>query len=83
MKGPLRDAATVLGALVVATVVAELLGAENLGTSLTFGVIAFMATIVGLILLRRGERVGADEEPPASAKRTKAPPPPPRRRSRR
>ena len=48
----LRDLALSLAAFVVATLLAELLGATNLGTALTFGSIAFMGTIVGLILLR-------------------------------
>ena len=82
MRGSLRDAAIVVGAFVLATVIAELVGAENLGTSLTFGVIAFMGTIVGLILLRRDERLeDAADEPAAPV--AKRPPPPPRRRTRR
>ena len=48
----LRDLALSLAAFAVATLLAELLGAVNLGTALTFGTIAFMGTIVGLILLR-------------------------------
>ena len=36
--------------LVVVTVIAELAGATNFGTALTFGVIAFMAGVVALIL---------------------------------
>ena len=48
----LRDLGLSLAAFVVATVLAELFGATNLGTALTFGSIAFMGTIVGLILLR-------------------------------
>ena len=51
-RGFLVDAAVALAVLVVVTLLAELLGAENLGTALTFGVIAFMATIVGLIVGR-------------------------------
>ena len=47
-----RDLALGLGAFIVATLLAELLGAVNLGTALTFGTIAFMGTIVGLILWR-------------------------------
>ena len=56
-----RDYAIALGALVAATLVAELLGAVDHGTALTFGVIAFMAVIIGSILLR-GPRSGG---PPA------------------
>jgi hypothetical protein len=47
-----RDFAICLAAFVTATLVAELFGAENLGTALTFGQIAFMAAVVGVILLR-------------------------------
>ncbi len=46
----LRDAAIAVGAFVVATLVAELLGAENLGTALTFGQIAFMAAVLALMV---------------------------------
>ena len=48
----LRDFGLALAALVVVTLLAELLGATNLGTALTFGTIAFMGTIVGSILVR-------------------------------
>ena len=48
----IRDLAFSFGAFAVVTLLAELLGATNLGTALTFGSIAFMGTIVGLILLR-------------------------------
>jgi hypothetical protein len=41
-----------LGALVVATLIAELLGAANLGTALTFGQMAFAATLVWILLRR-------------------------------
>ncbi|CAA9484267.1 MAG: hypothetical protein AVDCRST_MAG85-855 [uncultured Solirubrobacteraceae bacterium] len=36
--------------LVVVTLIAELAGATNFGTALTFGVIAFMGGVVALIL---------------------------------
>jgi hypothetical protein len=52
MTGFLRDFAAAVAALIVGTLLAELLGAVNLGTALTFGSIAFMGTIVGLILWR-------------------------------
>jgi hypothetical protein len=42
----------VLGAFVVATVVAALLGATNFGTALTFGQIAFAAALVFVLLKR-------------------------------
>ncbi len=47
-----RDVGILVAVLVVVTLVAELAGATNLGTALTFGVIAFMAAVVALILLR-------------------------------
>jgi hypothetical protein len=46
------DLALMTGALAVATVVAELAGAANLGTALTFGQIAFVLAAV-YVLLRR------------------------------
>lgn len=46
------DLALMLGAFVAATVVAELAGAANLGTALSFGQIAFALTAV-FVLLRR------------------------------
>jgi uncharacterized membrane protein (DUF485 family) len=48
----IRDLAICVAAFAVATLVAELLGAVNLGTALTFGQIAFMAAVVGVILWR-------------------------------
>ncbi len=42
--------AILVALLVAGTLVAELAGAVNFGTALTFGVIAFMAGVVGLIL---------------------------------
>jgi hypothetical protein len=46
------DLALVLGAFVVATLIAELAGAANLGTALTFGTIAFAGALV-FVLVRR------------------------------
>jgi len=46
------DLALMLGAFVAATVVAELAGAANLGTALSFGQIAFALAAV-FVLLRR------------------------------
>jgi hypothetical protein len=57
----LRDFAIAFGAFVAGTLIAELLGAVDLGTAMTFGSIAFMAAIVGTILVR-GPRSG---DPPA------------------
>jgi hypothetical protein len=42
----LRAAAILLGAFALATVVAELVGAVNLGTAATFGQLAFLAVVV-------------------------------------
>ena len=47
-----RDVGLLIAVLVVVTLIAELAGATNFGTALTFGVIAFMAAVVALILLR-------------------------------
>ena len=47
---PIVQYGIAVAVLVVVTVIAELAGATNLGTALTFGVIAFMGTIVALIL---------------------------------
>jgi hypothetical protein len=44
--------ALMLGAFVLATAVAELVGATNLGTALTFGQLAFAATAVWVIVKR-------------------------------
>jgi hypothetical protein len=46
------DLAIMLGAFVLATVVAELAGAPNLGTSMSFGQIAF-ALAAAFVVLRR------------------------------
>ncbi|MGI8593352.1 MAG: hypothetical protein ACR2ML_03120 [Solirubrobacteraceae bacterium] len=46
----LRAAAILLGAFALATVVAELVGAVNLGTAATFGQLAFLATLVCLLI---------------------------------
>jgi hypothetical protein len=46
------DLALILGALVVVTLLAEVLGATNFGTALTFGTMAFAATLV-FVLVRR------------------------------
>jgi uncharacterized membrane protein (DUF485 family) len=48
----LVDLALMLGAFATGTLLAELLGAVNTGTALTFGQIAFAATLV-FVLLRR------------------------------
>lgn len=48
----LADVAVMLGAFAGATVAAELAGAANLGTALSFGQLAFALAAV-LVLLRR------------------------------
>jgi hypothetical protein len=47
-----RDALTIIGAFVLASAIAGALGAENLGTALTFGQIAVAASVVYLIVRR-------------------------------
>jgi hypothetical protein len=46
------DLALILGAFVVVTLVAEVLGATNFGTALAFGTMAFAGMLV-FVLLRR------------------------------
>ncbi len=48
----LVDLAILVAALVLGTVVAGVAGAANLGTALTFGVIAFAIALVGVLLKR-------------------------------
>jgi hypothetical protein len=50
-RGPAVDLLLLGGAFAAGTLVAELLGAANLGTALTFGTMAFMAAVLALILL--------------------------------
>jgi hypothetical protein len=52
MPSWIRDLAALVLAFAAATALAELLGASNLGTAMTFGQIAFAGTLV-YILLRR------------------------------
>jgi hypothetical protein len=47
-----RDAVLLIATFAVVTALAELLGAANLGTAMTFGQIAFAAVLL-YILLRR------------------------------
>jgi uncharacterized membrane protein (DUF485 family) len=47
-----RDLAICLAAFAGGTLLAELFGAENLGTAMTFGQIAFMGAVVAVILWR-------------------------------
>jgi len=46
------ELALILGAFVVLTALAELLGAANLGTAMTFGQLAVAATAVAILLRR-------------------------------
>jgi hypothetical protein len=48
------DLLLMAGALAVGTLVAELLGATNLGTALTFGVMAFAAVATWIVVKRPG-----------------------------
>jgi hypothetical protein len=48
----IRDLTTIVGAFVLATLVALALGAHNTGTALTFGQIAFAAALVAVLLRR-------------------------------
>lgn len=41
-----------LGAFAIATLLAELFGATNLGTAMTFGAMAFTAAVLWVILRR-------------------------------
>jgi hypothetical protein len=52
----IRDLALMFGAFIAATLLAELFGAANLGTAMTFGQIAFAATAVAIILRGDGAR---------------------------
>ena len=51
-RGALADLAIMLGAFVRATVVAELAGAANLGTAMSFGQIAFALAVVYVVARR-------------------------------
>jgi hypothetical protein len=47
-----HDIGIVLGAFVVVSAIAALLGAANMGTALTFGQIAFVAALLWVLLTR-------------------------------
>jgi hypothetical protein len=47
----IRQIALVLGAFIVATLLALAFGAKNLGTALTFGQIAFAASVFALMMM--------------------------------
>jgi hypothetical protein len=48
-----RDLGVLIAAFAAAAGIAELLGAPNAGTALTFGELAFVATLLWLLLARR------------------------------
>jgi ABC-type Fe3+ transport system permease subunit len=48
------DLALMFGALAAVTLLAELLGATNFGTALTFGVMAFAAVATWVVVKRPG-----------------------------
>jgi hypothetical protein len=48
----IRDISLLLGVLVAVTAIAELFGAVNMGTALTFGQLAFAAALVAVMLRR-------------------------------
>jgi hypothetical protein len=50
MSRPLQDLGTAFGAFAAATGLAALLGAANFGTALTFGQIAFAATMTWILV---------------------------------
>ena len=52
----LRDLAVLAGAFAAGTLIAAALGATNLGTALTFGTIALLLAVLGLMLLPRDDR---------------------------
>lgn len=47
-----RDALILVAVLTLVTLLAEVLGAANLGTSLAFGQIAFVVVLTGLLARR-------------------------------
>lgn len=51
-RSTMLDLALMVGAFVLATVVAELAGAANLGTAMSFGQIAFALAAVYVVLRR-------------------------------
>ena len=58
----IRQIALLVGAFVIATLLALAFGAKNLGTALTFGQLAFAATLLAVMLLARRPRAREPEE---------------------
>jgi hypothetical protein len=52
VRGFLRQAAILIAVFAVATALAELFGAKDLGTALGFGQIAFALTLIYLLVRR-------------------------------
>jgi hypothetical protein len=50
-----RDLAILAGSFAAGTLLAEAFGAANLGTALTFGTIALLLAVLGLMLLPKDE----------------------------
>lgn len=53
MNRAVADLGLLAAAFAVATAVAEALGAANLGTAMAFGQLAFAATLVWILAVRR------------------------------
>jgi hypothetical protein len=51
-RGALADLALMVGAFALATIVAEIAGAPNLGTAMSFGQIAFALAAVFVVVRR-------------------------------
>lgn len=58
----IRQVALLVGAFVLATLLALAFGAKNLGTALTFGQLAFAATLLAVLMLARRPRPRDPEE---------------------
>ena len=58
----IRQIALLVGAFVIATLLALAFGAKNLGTALTFGQMAFAAALLAVLLLARRPRERGPEE---------------------
>ncbi len=58
----IRQIALLVGAFVIATLLALAFGAKNLGNALTFGQMAFAATLLAVMLFAKRPRVRDPEE---------------------